>query len=703
MTRSSHLPLLQVPGLQIFSKLKSNDDEGFMSPSPTLDRDTLLGTSEGTRHEFYSTWRKPSQLSSQSVLNEYSPTIIDRNFSPMSAQASTKHMNWDVIISKIFLQQPFGIVYRFFEEFEYSIITSHFLNDLNHYRSLLYPNQSITNFHKSSAILKAVPLNSSAFVATKYGKLSVVENKKIFINQTFNYLSTILTSYRVFRQLKKYCKEKNNLGVKRIVSSILIVVYLSIQQEYFRSHLICYKTLIEIQKVLKSLQQLDVMIHKYHLRYKEIKNHKVISRVTFMSNAEEYLSMIEELLTLSSDALFYKLKLIIDDIVILSDTSELSKYCELYGVDISNLYYNTTTTIKDLDGKLCRLKILKKFMLCCLLSLDIKGNNKFSNLSMQNALTKIFPDYMARLQYRKTTNSIDTFQNVTRLLKKLHPLLSSVLMSLNDHKYILYALPEELLPIDEGERRNTCPYSEGDEVFRTLHYLKTVENNLLSIDIRNGITENDKKVVQSKLEELLAFWKTSNPSSDNFKTKKTPVASTICRGFHLDIFKGRKSCSSLSVQKLNLERKVEFIDVTESENESSENENESENIEEYDSVAEYYKTGIDETYREGINGALDNTKADFKQLSDNELRRKLDERIYKLARENREGRERLRTAKSFELLRNTQASFQTKFGLQNQSRKNAFLESGPLNKCKVSSEETIPFLYELEGLLGKGN
>ncbi|CAI4048508.1 Inp2p SKDI_13G2930 [Saccharomyces kudriavzevii IFO 1802] len=704
MAINSRPPPLQVPGLQIFSKLKSDEEDGFISSSSTLGRDTISGIGDSNRQEFYSTWRKPSQLSSRSILNEYSPTIIgsnDRIFSPISVQSSTKSFNWDNTISEIFTQNPFSVIHQFFEEFQYSIITSHFLNDLNHYRLTLHLNQSIMNFHKSSAILQKVPLRSLAFLTTKYGKLAVVENKNIYIKQDFHYLSVLLTSYRVLRQLKKYCKKKNDSGLKRVLSSVLVVVYLSMQQEHFRSHLICYKTLIEVQKVLKSLQQVDVMVHKYHLRYKEIKNYRIISRVTFISNADEYSSMVEELLTFSSDALFYKLKTIIGDIVILSNTSELSKYCELYGIDISNLYYNTIIAFKDLDGKLLRLKLLKKFMLCCLLSLDMTGDGNFFSSNMQNALNKIFPDYMVRMQQKKK-NSIDTFQRVTNLLKGLNPLLSAVLISLNDHKQILYALPGESWPTNGGEKSNKYSFSKSDEVFQALNYVKKIENDLLAVDVQNGITETYKSNVQDKLEELIRFWKGLKTCNNFTKARKTPITNTTVRGFHLDILKGRQSSSSSSIQGLNLEKKVEFINVNESENEPSENDIELENDEVYNCEDHYYDVGIgvDESRPVCFSANVDCKTPDFKQLSDNELRRKLDERILKLARENREGRERLRTAKSFELLRKTEDSTPIGFDFAKPSREDGLLESGSLSKCKVSSEETIPFLYELEGLLG---
>ncbi|CAI1642660.1 inheritance of peroxisomes protein 2 [Saccharomyces pastorianus] len=709
MARSSRPPLLQVPGLQIFSKLKSDEEDGFMSSSSTLDRDTIVGISESNHQEFYSTWRKPSQLSNRSVLHEYSPTVIGSNgriFTPLSFKIPARHFNWDDIISKIFLQPPFGLIHKFFEEYQYSIITSHFLNDLNRYRLSLHINQSIMNFREGSVILKKVPLNSGAFMATKYGKLAVVEEKKMYFKRTFDYISVMLTSYKLLRQLKKCCKEKSDPSLKRVVTPILAAIYLSLQQEYFRNHLICYKTLVEVQKMLRSLQQVDVMIHKYHLRYKEIKNSRVTSKVALIPDTEGYSSMIEELLIFSSDALFYKLKTVIGDIVISSDTSELSKYCEIYGIDVSSLYHNTTLTIKDLDGKLCRLKMLKKFMLCCLLSLDTTGSNSLSNSSIQNALNKIFPDYLVKLQQKKKTNLIDTFQNITNLLKDLHPLLSAVLMSLNDHKHTLYPLSEELLPNDGGEESDLYSCPKSDQTLQALNHLKAIENDILAINVQNGITKNDKKTIQNKLEELIAFWKASNISTNNDieSGKKVPVTNISNHGFHLDIFKGRKvSSSSLSVRRLNLERKVEFIDVNESENESFENDTELENSEDYASDERSYEARVDLNHPVDFTGTLTCKRTDFKQLSDNELRRKLDERILKLARENREGRERLRTAKSFELLRNTRSSIETELGFQESLKKKVVLESGSLSKYKLSSEETIPFLYELEQLIGKNS
>lgn len=662
MARNSRPPLLHVSGLQIFSRLKSDEEDEFTNTSSNHDRDTILRASESNRQDFYSTWRKPSQLSSRSVLHEYSPTIVgsnDRIFSPIGFPKLTKNFDWNDIISKIFTQQPFAVINQFFEEFQYSIITSHFLNDMNHYRLSLHLNQSILNFNKSSIMLRKAPPKSLAFMATKYGKLAVIESKKIYFKQDFNYLSMILTSYRVLKQLKKCSTKNNSSGLRRVVGSVLVAVYLSIQQEYFRGHLICYKTLIKIRKVLESLQQVDVMIHKYHLRFKEIKNYRFISKVTSISNTDEHTSMIKELLIFSSDALFYKLKVVISDIVIFSDTSELSKYCELYGIEISSLYYNIIITVKDLDGKLYRLKLLKKFMLCCLLSLDVIGNVDVSNANMKNALTKIFPDYTMRMQQKKTYNPIGIFQNISSLLKDLHSLLSAVLVSLNDHKQILYVLPEKSSSATDGEKSHVYTFSKSEEVSQALNYLKTIENNILAIDVRNGITENDRTIVEDKLEELISFWKTSKTCNNITAIKKKPLINTINRGFHLDILKGRKSSYTSTVHDLGLERKVDFIDVDESENDYFENDTELEDSEDCESGKKHHQkvTGVGENHPVGLNENNNGRRPDFKQLSDNELRRELDERISNLARENREGREKLRTAKSFELLRKKQASF----------------------------------------------
>nr|CAI6753295.1 CMF_HP1_G0046360.mRNA.1.CDS.1 [Saccharomyces cerevisiae] len=69
-------------------------------------------------------------------------------------------------------------------------------------------------------------------------------------------------------------------------------------------------------------------------------------------------------------------------------------------------------------------------MLCCLLSLDMTGNENLSNITWQGCNSKKY-------------NPIGTFQNIVDLLRGLHFLLSTILVSLNDHKQILYAFPEE--------------------------------------------------------------------------------------------------------------------------------------------------------------------------------------------------------------------------------------------------------------------
>lgn len=102
-------------------------------------------------------------------------------------------------------------------------------------------------------------------------------------------------------------------------------------------------------------------------------------------------------------------------------------------------------------------------------------------------------------------------------------------MSLNDHKQILYAFPEETSTNTGCERANVCSFSKNDKLFQALNYLKMIENNLLAIDIRNGITENDRNIIEDKLEELITFWKTSKICGNISRIQRypQPIQSTM--------------------------------------------------------------------------------------------------------------------------------------------------------------------------------
>lgn len=709
---------IQFPGLQIFSSWKNNQrnrDQKTSSKSQfassfLLSEETLSSAMPlDSPPSNFNQWRKFSDRNSIEF-HDYSPTVVNSDSfeRPEVLEKDKRNMInipfWDQVIGRVFNELPFCTNDQFLEEFQYAVISSDFLNG---FRFSFALKESIMDFHKRS---EALGISSFSTFPTKYGRLKASSVNKFYLVRTFDYFSTIFLAYKVLRSLHRLkCGKYKS---RRIVATLLIALYLAIQQEYFHTQYTKYKALITLKTVLASLKILSSLLYKYHIRFKELIIYKPLASAYSKRGSENVLSMVKDLLTSNLDLLYYKLKIVTQDLLALSDTTELAKYCEIYNLEISDLFHYLNEPATEVEDKAKRVHILKKFMLCCLLSLNSSTNS--CDLSMHSSLSKIFPNYHCESCQSNYINEVDKFKSVTNSLEQLNDSALSLTSSLIDYKSLLHSTGESPPNSNEKIECETDAFYSYDlqpslktpQLSMTLHALRQLENTLIA-STQEEITNEVKELLIDNLQNILKMWQNDNTLKHG--KRQTPIKSSS-HGFSLDIIKRTQLPAVCKTDDRGpLRSEIEFRDIEEAQSDI-----------ESDMDIEQYKHDTDmeicyenaqlDHYRR-LNEGFQRTsivteKNKFQELSDEELRCKLNEGILKFAVENKQGRDKLRTQKSFELLRKVKNSEDSIRNIKRQistcdGGRTCHSKSRPLfnTKTKFSSEETIPMLYELKELI----
>lgn len=709
---------IQFPGLQIFSSWKSNQRNRDQGPSAKSQFVSSFLLSEETLSpampvenspSYFNQWRKFSDRSSIDF-HDYSPTVVNSDSFERpevlenDKRSMIKIQFWDQLIGKVFNELPFCTNDQFMEEFQYAVISSDFLNG---FRFSFALKESIMDFHKRSETLG---INSFLTIPTKYGRLKASSVNKFYLLRTFDYFSTIFLAYKVLRSLQRL--KRGSYKSRRIVATILIVLYLAIQQEFFHTQYTKYKALITLKSVLASLKKLSSLLYKYHIRFKELIVYKPLASAFSKGGPENVLAMVKDLLTSNLDLLYYKLKIVTQDLLALSDTAELAKYCELYNLEISDLFHYLNEPATEVEDKAKRVHILKKFMLCCLLSLNSSTNS--CDLSMHSSLSKIFPNYHCESCQSNYINELDKFKGVTTSLEQLNDSTLSLTSSLINYKSLLHSTGESPPNSNEKIECETDAFYSYDlhsslktpQLSMTLHALRQLENTLIA-STQEEISDETKEMLIDNLQNILKVWQ--NDNTLKHCKKQTPIKASS-HGFSLDILKRTQSPAVCKADcRGPLRNEIEFRDIEEAQSDI-----------ESDLDIEQYKNDIDGgicyenahfSHCRGSNEGFHRTsmvteKNKFQELTDEELRCKLNEGIFKFAVENKQGRDKLRTQKSFELLRKVKNSEDSMRHSKRQistcdGELTCHSKSRPLfkTKMKFSSEETIPVLYELKELI----
>lgn len=694
----------QFPGLQIFTSWKSGSPSGRGTPKfaskPSFNsfyfpsEETLASATQNDNLSApQAPWLKFTDRRSTD-LHDYSPTVVgSESFDKFDLGEKTQVVDfWTGIIEGIFKDLCYDNDGQFHEEFQYVVISSDFLNDPEGFRFSFTGKKSIMDFHKSSQVRK--PWTT---IPTKYGRLTVSLPSKFLLRRTFNYSETILLVLRVLRGLNRLKRVNERSG--RIVATLLIVTYLAIQQNNFHAQYTRYKALLVLKAMLTALQELSALSHMYQIKLKELRIYKPLTTSIPNCGLDTTISKIGDLLSSCLDLLFYRLKVVIQHLIHLCSTASLAKYCDIYNLEMSDLFHYFSAVAIEVEEKVKRVHIAKKFMLCTLLSFDY--DSEAYDTSMGNFLSKAFPDYDYNSELMPNIDIISKYTIVTENIQNLKELVVQLTSSLKNHKSVLFATgetpPESVSSLDD--QYNVNGPCKNRQLYITLHSLRKLENTLIASE-NDEISPAVRKTVRVQLKQLLSMWQSHDTNKADKRLTSIPSPNP---GFSLDVLKRRSSqfTNRLSdEEKPRLRGKVSFeqVDETHSDIEYDFNfENREQKI--------VFEAGNDSIHPEyTAKAGLDATQKDqqLRGLSDEELRRKLDERISKFAVENRKGRDKLRTQKSFELLKQQKGKSTVKLHRQTSIMSDGFApddKSRSPHQPKLSSEDSIPVLYELEELL----
>ncbi|SCW01887.1 LAFE_0E09472g1_1 [Lachancea fermentati] len=678
---SDKLPKVKLPGLQIFSN-------GYFSRSNS----TLTHEKYNIAHDSWSSSspRIPLEASNQlrklsdwgiEHLNDSSPTVIESgDFGTEEVQAylqekgddhdskqSRNVSSLEKLVPQMFAESPLSS-YKFIEEFQYTIIASQLLTDS--FRSSYKPpssQQSILDFRKEVG-----PCNGFRTpMPTKYGLLSV-RDKGFELQRTVPFMPTMLRCHRCLNALTK--GKQQTRCKTRVFSVLAIGVYLALQQEYFHSQYIQYSTLIALKSSIKYLRDLDALLHRFHMHYKELTIYKPIGLVQSNQMTDSNLPVVRDILSSSLDLLFYELKHALTNILPVISLRELRNCCTIYNLSTVDVYYAITSDALEVAEKSRRVNLLKKFTLCCLLSVnDQIPEESNETQEMQRALQKTFPIY----ENMSWMPNYKKFTGIQTNLCKLNTCLKVVLLNLRRHR-------GEICLSDADSAKKSDSHNSQNSSYQTvvtLNKLREMENFLLS---SCDTEENIRSSVFEELRSLLKFWQPRIEAKPKQCIK--PHRDRHFSGLNFDIVKSPNLnnkeftySKEPSTFTGTLDSPVDFNVV-----EDLDMDLEKENGE--DASEEVFSSNENHNDKESFFN-----RESFKKMTDEELRQKLNERIMHLAIENKRGKAKLRTKKSFELL-STNANFQ---------RGNSQLggKSRTFHETACISEESIPVLYELKHLL----
>lgn len=647
-----------------------------------------------------------------------SPTVVNERYEmPLPNGAVTDF--WTATVRKVFHELPYASSDRFLERFHYTVISSDLLGDLNRWRI----SDTITSPDQQGGDWCSLPSNSmSAHISSlscwpTHKNLQTTSASKLCLKGNFDYLSTLSYVRKTLKLLKDVKGSR-----RRILTVILTVLRLTFQQEYLKAQFTKRRALASLKSILDSLQSLSILHHKYF----------VASKGVCEQSSPRIYGTVQDLLVSSLDLLYYSMEKATQQLLSVCDTSELAKYCGIYDVALPELFYRLTEPAIDVESRLSRVRILRKLMLCCLLSQNQNHGRTVCDLPMCNLLRKIFPSqtWTARI------GELERLRLVTCNLQKLRALTSSLITSLVQYTEI-FGRHSSLMEEGHREKRYSRIYSPSNndesskkilnatvsptKLSMTLHGLRDLEKLLL---VSNGdLTVNDctSNIVRERLADLLQIWQESVSIPEIQRQEKRPSLYKFGnRGLSLDVLKNpvefNFACGGPQAPKLDDQVDITNVDDDDAQSDleldsdyevfrteaTDMNSDEEEDINENHTEDNEVSAEPTRKLRSSEKTFIDTQTERYRGFTDDELRKKLAEGILKFAEENRQGRRKLRTQKSFELLRQHKSNDWTTLGAVRQisSASELTLKSSILNH-KISTEETIPIFYELQELMDK--
>ncbi|CUS22066.1 LAQU0S04e07426g1_1 [Lachancea quebecensis] len=683
----------KLPGLQIFSH-NWNRSNSTLSSNMVRSTQGMWMTDDGKASRLEIQARKLSDWGVD-TLNDNSPTVvgsaefgsegqevwlehdIEQELAKLESERLHLSSKLEILVSRIFLETPFSTE-NFVEEFQYTIIASQLLTDCLRPRWIPPKSQrSMLDFHGG---LKGPKIPHARCVPTKYGKFTASE-RQFVLRKTVPFLPTLMFSRHCFGIVMASNAPKSSK--KRLFAALATAVYLALQQELFYSQYVKHSTLLCLRSVIEQLQGLDKLLHRLHMRYKELTIYKPISLIQATQTSSSDLSVIRDVLSSSLDLMFYEMKRITGAILPLLHSQDLTKYCEIYAVNLVDVFYAVNEEAVEVGEKAARTHTLKKFVLCCLLSIDHGPSGRLNEKQSESILGL----YKAFSLHEKAGPILESKKSAIVLtnLKELEKLLANV------NLYLKHNRPHGMgsVPQTDQQRDSQDLKQSSFCTSATLNMLKELQKTLIASS--SDKEEELANVVIKKLEEISKLWIKQNAQKNINNTQNERRKDRHFSGLQLNVVQSptldthrRQSDEKFgSGNKVDLNSEIEFKIV-----QGSQSDLDLESDEDFSATIteEIYATNSEEEHIE-----LSGHKECLSKLTDEELRNRLNERIMSLARENRQGKEELRTKKSFGLLGNDRSRKEYSDGGDTGSR--------PSHRPKFISEESIPVLYELKQLL----
>ncbi|AMD21712.1 HFL144Wp [Eremothecium sinecaudum] len=451
--------------------------------------------------------------------------LLDQNEEDLFEFPMAQKTVLDGLVQEIFEESLSLNSELYWEEFHYTIVTSKALNLDGLNSTELLDNsftKSVKDFRKKllSSAQRALSL------PTKYGRL-VIGRKQFFLQRTVALLPVALFSIKCLRKLLQRRGKR-----KRIVITLLLAMYLALQQEVFHSNYIKYSALTNLKEMVKLLTSLDKLEHNYHIILNELTIFRPITMVQTSTRLPSNIALISDILVSVTDTLYYKLRLNIREILPFVDTEALVRYCEIYNVNLVLLHgFLHGASELSLSDKLQRLRSLKKFWLCLLLS--VTGFDTYVT-KVSPAIAKMFPG--CEMSYLKES---DKLKLIDRELVKLNFNLKNAISSFTAYKSCIYdgiISPALNSPIEKtAQRKEECL---SKLVSSTFNELQELQNKLLHSQ------DNDDKLrryVQEKLLFLHSFWepvkneKIIGPATVGVNSTSTSALKRNFGGFALNV------------------------------------------------------------------------------------------------------------------------------------------------------------------------
>ncbi|KAL3230169.1 hypothetical protein RNJ44_01532 [Nakaseomyces bracarensis] len=631
-------------------------------------------------------------------------------------QNKVRKNNWnEEIVNKVFHSVSWVSDEQFLEELRYTLITSPLLNDFTP-RQLSYSiSNSIMDFHKNGVRHNLLEKT----LITKLGSLKVYTvNKNFELRQTVDFLRTHRNAY----SLLKYLLGQNKYARRKIVTVILITLYLGYEQSHFHSQYKKFSLLIQLQNMVKKSQRFDTLLKKFYNKHLDVRDQN---------------EKLEPILFSVGTLTVIKYFQFAEYLISFTNMEQLSKYCGIYGIQINALYALKNPQghgggLIRIDEIISQTEVLRKFILCCFLSLRCGVDcEPYTMKGFAIALDKIFP----KADIINPDRSSE-WRSLVAVTKKFNQDTDNLFCSLNEQKELLYWVEDEELEAVEARRDSLStidPYhskygNNNGTVNEVLYHLQVLEQNLLSLP--NEVPEKEIQALLSNHVHQIRHVITKNLRTRSkyniFSNSGNSRSSMSGKGLFLDVLK-----SPIENQVSNFEQMgvLKPVITTISDNDELESilsiNNEERFTEDANDHHTYEYSGIspkifsqkatmrefdvyDESqFDEGNWTPTHVAGSSLEKLSDDQLRNKLNEKIRVFATENKKNRERLRTKKSLELLRGSSDPLPL---VDRTNRENSYSDmQGMLKRETVTnrkrkdkrlySEETIPLFYELSEMI----